>query len=84
MTEEMNLSAELLQKQQAAEQRVRRMREENRRLAREMGACPPENRPSAPARRADSGRLLPLALAWLIYREKGPPELILALLYLAL
>ena len=82
------IEPEVLQMQQEAERRVRRMREQNRRLAQEMGARPPEHRmvrPTTPPRiDMDSGRLLPLVLAYIIYREHGPTELVLALLYLAL
>lgn len=78
---------EVLRGQREAEQRVRRMREENRRLAQRMGACPPEERmpPPPPARsHIDGERLIPLALAVLLYRNGGPMELVLALVYLAL
>ena len=80
------LQQEILQKQREAEQRVRRMREENRRLAQQMGARPPEERmpPAPPKPKWDSGRLLSLLLAAVIYREGGPMELILALIYLAM
>lgn len=78
---------ELLRGQREAEQRVRRMREENRRLAQRMGACPPEERPCAAPRTPDGAageRLLPLLLALLLYRSDAPRELVLALVYLAL
>ena len=80
---------EVVRKQREAEQRVRRMREENRRLAQQMGACPPEERmpkalPPKEKENGDGGRFLPLLLAVIIYRNRGPMELVLALLYLAL
>lgn len=82
---------EILRGQREAEQRVRRMREENRRLAQQMGACSPEERmPTPPGSTApprssvDMERLLPLLLAAMIYRDDGPIELVLALLYLAI
>ena len=81
------IQQEILQKQREAEQRVRRMREENRRLAQRMGACEPEERtpPPPPTKKPmDQGRLLALMLAFLIGREGGSMELVLALLYLAL
>lgn len=86
--EVVGVAPEVLQMQQEAEARVRRMREQNRRLAQEMGARPPEKRMvrSVPhgGFEPDIGRLLPLALAYVIWREKGAPELVLALLYLAI
>lgn len=85
--EETVMDQEILQKQREAEQRVRRMREENRRLAQQMGALPAEERLPAPAPAPappDRSRLLPLLLAALILREGGPMELVLALLYLGL
>lgn len=82
------MDEEVLRGQREAERRVRRMREENRRLAQRMGACPPEERmPPMPPRHkaeADGGRVLPLLLAALIYQNGGPIELVLALVYLAL
>ena len=82
------MDPEILQKQREAEQRVRRMREENRRLARQMGELPPEERQPEPlplpAPAPDRSRLLPLLLAVLLLREGGPAELILALVYLGL
>lgn len=78
------VSQEVLQMQREAEQRVRRMREENRRLARQMEACPPEKRTVSPPPRRDGGRFLPLLLTLVILREGGPIELLLALLYLCL
>lgn len=80
---------EVLRGQQEAERRVRRMREENRRLAQQMGARLPEERmpPQEPApshTTPDMERLLPLLLAVMIWRDDGPIELVLALLYLAL
>ena len=86
MVEEHLMGQEILQKQREAEERVRRMREQNRRLAQQMGACPPEERkpPAPPRPRGDGGRWLPLLLALIIWREGGPWELIAALVYLAL
>lgn len=86
MVEEHLMGQEILQKQREAEERVRRMREQNRRLAQQMGACPPEERmpPAPPKAKTDQGRWLPLLLALVIWREGGPWELIAALVYLAL
>lgn len=77
------MQEEIWRKQREAEARVRRMREENRRLAQCMTtspACQPQKRPDG----HELGRWLPLVLAFVILKEGGPTLLVLALLYLAL
>ena len=79
------MQQEIMRKQREAEQRVRRMREENRRLVQQMGAVEAEKRVAvAPPSRRDGVQWLPLLLALVILREHGPIELVLALVYLAL
>ena len=80
--ESMLMGQEIRQKQREAEERVRRMREENRRVARQMGEERPAVCTSPPSR--ESGRWLPLLLAVVILKEGGPLPLVLALVYLAL
>ena len=78
----MLMGQEIRQKQREAEERVRRMREENRRLAQQA----PEEKTAicaAPPMR-DNGRWLPLVLALVILKEGGPLPLVLALVYLSL
>ena len=79
--ERMLMQGEIRQKQREAEERVRRMREENRRLA--QGEPPPTPTVCVPPAR-ESGRWLPLLLALVILREGGPMPLVLALVYLSL
>ena len=82
MGESALMGQEIRQKQREAEERVRRVREENRRLAQQV----PEEKTAMcavpPAR--DSGRWLPLVLALVILKEGGPMPLVLALVYLSL
>lgn len=76
---------ELWQKQREAEARVRRMREENQRLAQQMTPTVSEKRPTCTqSEHKDNGRWLPLVLALIILKEGGSTLLVLALLYLAL
>lgn len=77
---------DLWQKQREAEARVRRMREENRRLAQQMEQTVPEEaaHPLPVRRPMEGGRMLPLLLALVVLKEGGPTPLVLALLYLAL
>ncbi len=81
MDESMLMQQEIWQKQREAEARVRRMREENRRLAAERAAPPPL---CAAPKQSVGGGWLPLLLALVMLREGAPTPLVLALLYLAL
>lgn len=76
------MEQEIRQKQREAEERVRRMREDNRRLAQQMGERPPAVCVAPPTR--ENGRWLPLVLAVVILKEGGPLPLVLALVYLSL
>ncbi len=82
VSDSMLMQQEIRQKQREAEERVRRMREENRRLAQQMGEAPVSVCASPPLR--ESGRWLPLVLALVILKEGGPMPLVLALVYLSL
>ena len=77
--ESMLLQQEIRQKQREAEERVRRMREENRRLVQQTCEVPP-----ACAPRREGEQWLPLILALVILKEGGPLPLVLALVYLSL
>lgn len=82
MDESMLMQQEIWQKQREAEARVRRMREENRRLAAER-AVPPV--PTCTVSKSPvGGGWLPLLLALVMLREGAPTPLVLALFYLAL
>ena len=76
------MGQEIRQKQREAEERVRRMREENRRLAQQASEEKPTVCTATPVH--DSGRWLPLVLALVILKEGGPMPLVLALVYLSL
>ncbi|MBE6757997.1 MAG: hypothetical protein E7552_05555 [Ruminococcaceae bacterium] len=82
VNESMLMQEEIRQKQREAEERVRRMREENRRLAQKMGEA--DVVPCAPPTLHESGRFLPLLLALVVLKEGGPIPLVLALMYLSL
>lgn len=82
VSESMLMGQEIRQKQREAEERVRRMREEGRRLARQAEEEHPA--PCPPSVHHESGRFLPLLLALVVLKEGGPAPLVLALMYLSL
>ena len=75
------MADDLMQMQRQAAHRVRQMQEHSRRVFEAHREPPPE--PPAPTA-PDSERWLILGLALLLHQNRARPELILALLYLAL
>ena len=79
------MADDILQMQRQAARRVQQMQQHSRQVfeAHQQAEHPPAPTPT-PVPHADNDRLLILGLALLLYRNGGRPELLLALLYLAM
>jgi len=79
------MADDILQMQRQAARRVQQMQQHSRQVfeAHQQADVLPAPTPT-PVPHADNDRLLILGLALLLYRNGGRPELLLALLYLAM